>query len=190
MSNESAVNANQENGLARVDELRKAFDQSFSEPIGMTDQSGDLVLAIRAGSEQHVVRLSEITGIHECRTIVPLPGMKTACLGMVGLRGRLHAVFRLSALLGAAPGQTAPKWLLMTPGRDAPTLAVDDIEGCVDMKPEDLRPIEHASDANGHLQALFVRNGEIRGLLHISALIELALGKTRQTPSETSSVKT
>jgi len=186
MSDESAINANQDNILARVNELRHAFDQSFAEPIVNTDQSGDLVLAIRAGSEQHVVRLSEIAGIHECPTIVPLPGMKPTCLGMVGLRGRLHAVFRLSALLGAAPGQTAPKWLLMTPGRDAPTLAVDTIDGCLAMKPEDLRPIEQAGDVNGHLEALFVRDAEIRGLLRISTLIDLALGKARQTPGETS----
>lgn len=185
MSNESDISGNQGLTTARVAALRDAFDQSFAEPIGQAEQTGELVLAVRAGSEQHVVRLSEITGVHECRTIVPLPGMKSACLGVVGLRGRLHAVFRLSTMLGAAPGKTAPKWLLMTPGRDAPTLAVDSIEGCLPMKPEDLRPIGHANDMDGHLRALFVRDGEVRGLLHVPSLIEMALGTRRQTSSET-----
>jgi chemotaxis signal transduction protein len=177
MSDESALIVNQDQAVARVIELRTAFDQSFAEPIGAAEQTGELILAVRAGTGQYVVRLSEINGIHECRTIIPLPGMKPACLGMVGLRGRLHAVFRLSALLGAAPGHTAPKWLLMTPGRDAPTLAVDSIDGCLAMKPENLRPIDQASGVDGHLRALFVREGQVRGLLHVPALIGLALGK-------------
>lgn len=186
MSDESNVMVKQHGASLRVTELREAFDLSFAEPVIAAEAAGELGLAVRAGSGKHVIRLSDIAGIHETRTIVPLPGMKPACLGIVGLRGRLHAVFRLSALLGGATEQTNPKWLLMTPGRDTPAFAVDSIDGCVAMKPDEIRPMEHSTELNRHLRALFVRNGEVRELLHIPALMALALGKPHQPSDESS----
>jgi chemotaxis signal transduction protein len=173
------VHAYRGNGAIHVAELRQAFDQSFAEAAGTAEKAGDLVLAIRAGSDQHVVRLSEIAGIHVCPKIVALPGTTPTCLGLVGLRGRLHAVFRLSALLGDQRGQPPPRWLLIAPGRDAPTFAVDAVDACLAVAPEELRPVGDASHGEGHLHALFVRDGIVRGLLHVPTLVARAQGDRR-----------
>lgn len=177
MADVSEVIANQSDFAIQVAELRRAFDQSFAEAPGASEKAGDLVLAIRAGSDQYVVRLSEIAGIHECPKIVPLPGTKPACLGLVGLRGRLHGVFRLSTLLGGTSGQTMPRWLLGAPGRDAPTFAVESIEACLAISPQEVRPVEQVNDTHAHLRELFIRDGVVRGLLHVPSLVGLAAGR-------------
>jgi chemotaxis signal transduction protein len=163
----------------QVDELRRAFDQSFAEAVHAAEDAGELILTIRAGSYTYAVRLSEIAGIHECPKIVPLPGMKSGCLGIVGLRGRLHAVFRLSTLIDQSSASSNPPWLLITQGQDAPTLAVDAIDGCVAARPDDFRDVEKTANGIGHVRALFVRDGATCGVLHVPSLVALATGDSR-----------
>ncbi len=155
-------------------DIRRAFDRSFGEPVSVNQESGDLVLAIRAGAEHHVVRLSEMAGIHECRKIVPLPGAKRSCLGLIGLRGRFHGVFRLSTLLGAPPVQTRTPWLLVAPGRDAPAFAVEAIDGCLEINAGELHPIGNGANTSQYVRGLFVRDGVARGLLDLPSLVAMA----------------
>lgn len=151
--------------------MRQAFDQSFLEPAALTKEAGELVLAIRAGGERHAVRLSELAGVHECPKIVPLPGANPACLGLIGLRGRFHGVFRLSTLLGGSGAQTRAPWILIAPGRDAPAFAVEAIEGCFEMEEAALHPLSKGAQSSQYVRGLFVREETARGLLDLPALV-------------------
>jgi len=160
-----------------VIELRRAFDQSFADPAAVVQDAGDLVLVVRVGAIQCGVRLSEIAGIHRCPRIVSLPRLKKGCLGIIGIRGDLHAAYHLGVLLGDASGaSTAPRWLVLAPGWDAPAFAFDAIDACLSIRTEELRAVDRPGAMKAHARTLFVRDGTARELLQMPALIALATG--------------
>jgi purine-binding chemotaxis protein CheW len=85
----------------RLDELRTAFDESFAVPARSQDLDQEDMLAIAVGSHRYAVRVSELAGVNAVRKIVPLPNAPMGLLGVVGIRGRLVAAYRLGDLLGA-----------------------------------------------------------------------------------------
>lgn len=168
--------------------LRRAFDQSFADPATVIEESGELVLAVRVGAIQCGVRLSEVAGILRCPKIVPLPRLKPGCLGIIGIRGQLHAAYHLGTLLGDAMGaSTACRWLVLTPGRDALAFVFDTIDACLTIKPEELRAVERSGEVKAHTRAVFVRDGTVRELLEMPALVALATGGAQSSRSEESS---
>lgn len=174
MAETPELNADRPKSAIQVVELRRAFDESFAKAIDSSEDKGELILAIRAGTDSYAIRLSEIAGIHECPKLAPLPGVKSTCLGIVGLRGRLHAVFRLSALVGGISNAPIPPWVLITPGQDAPMLAVEAIEGCFTTNPDEFRAVGQGGENTGHVRSLFVREGMARGVLHVPSLVAMA----------------
>ena len=165
--------------------LRQAFDLSFADPATTVEESGDLVLAVRVGASQCGVRMSEIAGVHRCPRIVSLPRLKRGCLGIIGIRGHLHAVYHLGVLLGdTAAASTAPRWLVLAPGRDAPAFAFDAIDACLTMKPEELRSVDRGDEMKTHARTLFVRDGTVRELLELPVLVALAIGGGQSTSSD------
>jgi chemotaxis signal transduction protein len=85
----------------RLEELRRAFDDSFALPALPQEVDQEDMLGIRVGSLQFAVRVNDLAGVHACRKIVALPESVEGLLGVVGLRGRLVAVYDLAELLGA-----------------------------------------------------------------------------------------
>jgi chemotaxis signal transduction protein len=100
----------------RLEALRQAFDDSFALPALPQEVDQEDMLGIRMGSLHFAVRVSELAGVHAVRKIVALPEAVDGLLGVVGLRGRLVAVYDLSDLLGTEALAAA------TPRR-APTIA-------------------------------------------------------------------
>lgn len=91
----------------RLEELRRAFDDSFALPALPQDVDQEDMLGIRVGSLHFAVRVNDLAGVHACRKIVALPESVDGLLGVVGLRGRLVAVYDLAELLGAEVLATA-----------------------------------------------------------------------------------
>lgn len=160
----------------QIVELRETFDQTFAVPPMNIRQSGELVLAILVGTNRYGLRLSEIAGIHRCPKIVPVPGMKASCLGLIGLRGHLHAAFHLGLVLNRSDAPTTPRWLVLAPGKEAPAFAIDAVEACLTLQMEDFRAIEQQSEMGSAARSLFIHQGIARELLHFPSLVARVVG--------------
>jgi len=115
-------------GASQVEALRRAFDQSFRAPPPGEEEETEDLLQLRIGGQALAVRLSEIAGLIQGRTPVPLPAAAPGLLGLAGIRGALWPVFDLAVLLGEPPAQD-PRWLLLC-GAGAPVaLAFSLFEG-------------------------------------------------------------
>src|SRR5215470_1210816 len=90
----------------RARDLKHTFDRAFAAPVLTdTDATEDLI-EIGAGGSLYCLRLSEITGLYNDKTITSLPGSPPALLGIAGFRGAIVPIYSLAALLGGARGET------------------------------------------------------------------------------------
>ncbi len=111
----------------RARRLREAFDRSFAEPLDRAAPPTTDFLGVRLGGEPWAVRLAQAGALHVDRPLAPLPSPDRLVLGLVSLRGALHTVFDLRAMLGlstAAP----PRWLIALRGGGA-AFAFDGFDG-------------------------------------------------------------
>jgi purine-binding chemotaxis protein CheW len=112
----------------RLTELRTGFDRSFAEPPRRHDLESCELLAIRAGDNRYVLRLSQTSGLFSDRPITPLPGPLAALLGIAGFSGSIVPVYDLGALLGHPTAET-PRWLVLATGAPVVALAFHELDG-------------------------------------------------------------
>ena len=93
-------------------EMRQAFDRSFAEaPLGETARFDDF-LAIRLGTDPHVLALADVARLLPLRTVTRLPSGIRELLGIVGIAGAVVPVYDLRALLGY-PATDPPRWMVI-----------------------------------------------------------------------------
>jgi len=116
------------NGLqSRAEELRRAFDRSFTAAIDSDTALFDDFLAIRLRNDQHVLRLDGVGRLLPLRALTRFPSAVPHWLGLAGVAGDVLPVYDLGMLLGYPAGST-PRW--MAACRSAPiALAFDVFEG-------------------------------------------------------------
>jgi chemotaxis signal transduction protein len=124
----------------RLAEIRRAFDESFAAPPRERGEQHTSLLIVRAAERRFAVRLDALAGIEHAPAIVPIPGGAPSLLGIVGIRGRLFAVYPLEAFLGWPSSQGARRWLLLTASDQGVAFAVDALEGFVQASAADLVP--------------------------------------------------
>jgi len=108
-------------------EMRQAFDRSFAEaPRGETARFDDF-LAIRLGTDPHVLALADIARLLPLTTVTRLPSGIRELLGIVGISGAVVPVYDLRALLGY-PAADPPRWMVITATMPV-GLAFDAFEG-------------------------------------------------------------
>lgn len=156
---------------ARLAELRRAFDDAFARPAEERGAAPLVLLGVRAGTGRFAVRIEELAGVHRCGRIAGLPGGPAGLLGLAGVRGRIHAVFRLSDLLGAAGSAEAPRWLLLAKAGEPIAFGVDGIDGQRRADAAALHPIEGA-ERGGHVRWAVQLGEERLGVISINSLLE------------------
>ncbi len=87
-----------------TDELRRAFDRTFAEPLRERVEAFEDLLAIRVAGDPYVLRLAEVSGLFADRLVTPLPTPVAPLLGVAGVRGALVPIYDLGALLGYGVG--------------------------------------------------------------------------------------
>ena len=95
-------------------EMRRAFDQAFAEPVGVTQNEKEDYIQIRVGSERFAVRSAEIASITRAPRVVPFPTRIKEMGGLASVSGKIVPVYELAAFLGLTPGGT-PALLLLVP---------------------------------------------------------------------------
>ncbi len=159
--------------LERSQALREAFDRSFALPAVTARASTLDYLALRVGAEPWAVALSEVASVHADRSIVQVPGRLPALLGLVALRGEVHAVHDLSALIGG-PRSAPGRWLLVPARRAGLALAFTELEGTRRVAPDEV--VNEAAERAGGAGALVrgaIQDGELlRPVIHLASVIE------------------
>jgi chemotaxis signal transduction protein len=114
--------------LERIDALRRAFDESFACPRSEQGAASLDFLTFSFGERRFALPVSELAVLEKRRKIVPLPNAARACLGVSGVRGKLVAVYDLSALLSLPPAADL-RWLLVPSAERGVAFAISELEG-------------------------------------------------------------
>ena len=159
-------------GFDKVEELRRAFDQSFAEaPRQHAEQFEDL-LCIRTAGDAYAVRLSETAGIYADRKIVGLPSPVPELLGMAGFRGTVVPVFDLGACLGYGLTPDRFRWLLLV-GTDQPVgLAFQEFEGHLRTAPRDMARQETTEPVRQHVREVVSIEGIVRPIIDLASVVQ------------------
>jgi chemotaxis signal transduction protein len=91
-------------------------------------QVAENILAIRVREDSYALRLAEVAGLVDGRTIVPLPSSLPALLGIVGVRGQVVPVYDLGYVLGYASAASRPRWMVLLRQEEAVAVAFDAFE--------------------------------------------------------------
>ncbi|MEV6348752.1 chemotaxis protein CheW [Actinoplanes sp. NPDC051851] len=122
---------------SKVERLRAEFDNSFAVPARTLDSEVVELLAIGAGGRAYALRLSQASGVHPDRRIVPLPTSVRGLLGLAGFAGVVVPVYDLAALLGH-PLPERPRWLVMAAGTPPLALAFHELDHHVRVRAADV----------------------------------------------------
>lgn len=164
--------------------LRREFDGSFAQAPRLEREPLEGLLAIRLGGDPYAVRVSEISGIHADRRIMPLPTPVPELLGVAGLRGQIAPVYDLAALLGYARA-SSPRWLMLlrgAPQRPCVALAFDTFEWhfSVSMRHIVSEPgtrTAHPGTAQVHLADAVCTDEVVRPIISLPSLLQVIQGR-------------
>jgi chemotaxis signal transduction protein len=165
----------------RLYELRRAFDASFEEPARSQELEQEDLLAIQVDSSRFAVRVSELSGVHAFRKVVPLPGALTGLLGLVGIRGRLVAAYRLADLISPGSAEGRPKWLLLCRGDNQVGLAIDGLEAYLRVPRADIHPVQGEEALGEHVRDVVQCDGIMRGVLSVQSILAAIARRARGT---------
>jgi len=110
----------------RVEELRRAFDQSFAEPVRVDTRETIDFISIRVAGDPYAIRMTEIAGLFADVRITSCPSPIAELRGIAGFRSTLTPVYDLAALLGCP--MSSARWLTLVRG-GALALAFDAFDG-------------------------------------------------------------
>jgi|HubBroStandDraft_2_1064218.scaffolds.fasta_scaffold298540_1 chemotaxis signal transduction protein len=145
-------------------DLRRAFDQGFSDLLEDAPRDSEELLAIRVGRDPYALKLTDLGGLGSSRKIVPLPTRNAALLGVAGVRGTLVPVYSLAVLLGYSTNAASPRWFAVSLNPDPVALAFEEMEGFVRVSRADMSLAPRLEGA-GRPVAATVRMGEILRLV-------------------------
>lgn len=166
----------------RVADLRAGFDRSFAKPPPPQHAEFEELLAIRAGERRYALRLSQTSGLHSDRPVLPLPGPAPALLGITGFSGTVVPVYDLATLLGHPIPET-PRWLVMVAGAPALALAFNDLDGHLRVPTESI-----VGEPDGHgmrdcLRGMVPLQGGMRPIVDmpsVRAAVNVLTGRLKQ----------
>jgi chemotaxis signal transduction protein len=160
----------------RAAQLQREFDRGFAEPPRQDNaRAREDLLALRAGSDDCVIRLSAMRGLLARPTIVALPSPVTELLGLAGLRGALLPVFSLAALQGQPLPTEAPAWMILIEADGLVGLAFEELLGHVSLDRDEIAALPPTSDGGASRPDVIpqaARVGEtLRPLVDVPSLV-------------------
>jgi chemotaxis signal transduction protein len=159
----------------RAEELRQAFDRTFSEPVARTSVEVGEFLLLQLGSMRRAVPLSEVSGLHVDRHVTPLPDSAPELLGISGFRGAILPVYDLQVVLGQ--GKAArPRWMI-TAAAASLAFAFDDMLGHRRISLRDIR-LEAPNDQSDGRNRRFIPADDGRGhhlVIDLKGVIEIVM---------------
>ena len=158
--------------VATAAAMREEFDRSFAVAPEVAPVVFESFLAVRAGGDPYVIRLSDITSLHRDRKVVPFVNSGSQLLGIMAFRGAMAPVYDLRALLGY-PGGPTPRWLVLA-GMPSPVgLAFDLCEGHLRVAQDSVsRPDVKESARRQHVEGVVHGADAARPIIRIASMLE------------------
>jgi purine-binding chemotaxis protein CheW len=157
--------------------MREEFDRSFVEPLVLSRPAEDDLLALQISGHDYAVRLSEIAGLHENRSMVSVPSPVPELLGLSAFRGVLVPVYDLALLLGFGAA-TRPRYLLLTREPHSVALAFDTLTAHLRVARAE-SAVTHREAERGHVLGATEHHGALYPILSIASLLESISSKER-----------
>lgn len=158
--------------MAKLEELRRSFDESFAEALRSESEVIEDMLNIRVAGDAYAVRLNEIAGLYPDRKVVSLPSPLPELLGLAGFRGNVIPIFDLAACLGYARSGETGRWVLLTGTKDLIGLAFQKFEGRMRTSQRDLARREESEPSRQHVHEV-ARAGDIaRPIINLASVAE------------------
>lgn len=154
---------------ATLDELRRAFDDSFAAAPPDARRPEVSLLALRAGAEPIAVRALETAGLLRLPRVMALPSRRPEVLGVTGWRGAVLPVYALSRLMGLPDGAEPLRWMLLC-GEERLALAFTAFEAHVRVPPEALQPAAGGA-AGPSVRELVHLEGRVRPVVSVPDLL-------------------
>lgn len=174
-------------GLAlKLAELQRAFDASFEAPALTRDVEHEDMLAIQVQGGRFAVRISELAGVHAARKIVPLPSALLGLVGLVGVRGRLVAAYRLADLLGPAPAaapESRLRWFLLCREDTQVGLAIEGIDAYLRVPKAEVHRVQGDETLGEHVSDVIRGEGGARGVLNMESILAAIARRARAVES-------
>jgi chemotaxis signal transduction protein len=163
----------------RAEELRQAFDRSFSEPVRRDSvEVGDFLL-LQMGATRRAVQLTEVSGLHVNRHVTELPDGAPGLLGISGFRGAVLPVYDLQAILGQGKA-VRPRWMI-TAAAASLAFAFDDMLGHRRIALRDIR-LEAPNDESDGRSRRFIPADDGREhhlVIDLQSMIEIVVRRVR-----------
>jgi len=153
-----------------LNELRRAFDEAFAAPVVDQPEDRATLIAIRVAGQPFALRATEISAVAKRRRIVPVPSRVPELLGLAGIRGAPVPVYDLATILGLSRANE-PQWFVLTQREAQLALAVDEIEGLIEVRKTKLFA-DDTSPSGGHVRQLARMGAETRAVIDITAVVE------------------
>lgn len=166
---------------AGADALRREFDRSFARPADIAREEVEAFLAIRIARAPYALRASEIRSLHTDVRWTPAPGRRPGFLGLAGIRGEVVPVFSLAALLGSAPSDAQPRWLVLCGAASLFGLAFDGFDGFRKVPRTSVSPAPPERSGRAVQEAVILDDGA-RPVIRIGTV----LGSATPLPSSSS----
>jgi chemotaxis signal transduction protein len=157
-------------------ELRRDFDGAFALPLRESEPDVVDLLAIRVAGRPFALCVADVGGVAAGRRVTPVPSRQPALAGLVGMRGKLVAVFDLGTLLGLSASGDATRWLALAAGGAPLALAFDELEGHLRLPRAELHTNANANDV--FLEQVLRSEGELRPIASMPRIVEAVSERT------------
>ncbi|HVU15212.1 MAG TPA: chemotaxis protein CheW [Phototrophicaceae bacterium] len=162
---------------ARALALRRAFDQTFAEAPAEVTASTQAFLAVGVGGDNYALRLAEVAELYADKKVVPVPSQSADLLGIASFRGSLVAVYDLRILLGYPVG-LPPRWLILTARDRSIGLALDQLDGYLNLPSEAVAPATAKERAPQYLSETLSASEIVRPIISITAILDAIKRRT------------
>jgi chemotaxis signal transduction protein len=151
-------------------QLRRAFDQSFSEAESVDARPLADFLAIRLGNEPYAIRLAHVARLVVRIPITPLRTAVPHLLGIVGIRASTVPVYDLRAILGCST-LVAPEWMVIVAAIPI-ALAFDAFDGHLRLSPDAIAPRNGNGSSWEHARDVVRTGDQRRPLVNVLSVVD------------------
>lgn len=153
--------------------LREAFDAGFADMAPSPPEAPLRLVRVRIAERPFALRMDELAEISRPVLLEPLVAGAPGLLGLVSLHRSLIPVFDTAELLGLGKLACPPAgpWLVVCRSLEAMALAVDSIQGLLDIGHQDLSTLREGDSAGRHIKGVARIQRELVNVLDMASLI-------------------
>lgn len=170
----SITDVNMERISERLEQLRRSFDDDIRHAPPEEAQSTEQFLLLTFAGEIYAYPVTHVLEILQVPTVVPVPGVPPAVLGIINFRGRILSLTTIHGVLGTtAKKMGSDSRIVVTKGLPLVTgILVDAVEGIAEVRPEEIQqtPATIGDDRSRFLAGQVYVDGELVSLLDVQQL--------------------